>query len=213
MPAGRPPSYTHGEFVDAAIRLADEAGLNTLTMKSLGDAVGASTTAVYRYFTDKDELVAAMRDALLTPLLPAIDAAGPAPHDRLLAAAQAFRGAVRIHPCLGQVMALPARDLGSSALIPGVLLNELERLGLSGTLLVRGYQQLESFVVGSTIFDYSDAPRHLADRRERFRNVAHPTLREELATDAAVEANNEAAFSTTLRLILDALVFEQSRNS
>lgn len=213
MPAGRPPSRTHAEFVEAAIALADEFGLPALTLKSLGAAVGVSTTAVYRYFADKDELIAAMRDALLAPIPAAIDAAGPDAHDRLFAGSMAFRSCVRAHPCLGQVMAMPARDLGASILIPGVLVSELERLGLSGTLLVRAYQQLESFVVGSTIFDYADAPRHLEDRRERFMNVGHPTLRAELGTAEAVERNNEAAFAMTLRLILDALVFEEPENS
>ena len=53
MPAGRPPSRTHAEFVEAAIALADEFGLPALTLKSLGAAVGVSTPAVYRYCAER----------------------------------------------------------------------------------------------------------------------------------------------------------------
>lgn len=205
MPAGRPPSHTHGEFVAAAIRLADESGLSALTMKALGDAIGASTTAVYRYFSDKDELVAAMRDALLAPVALGLADAGDDARARIEAAALAFRNAVKSHPCLGQLMALPASDLGASALLPGVILNELERMGLRGHALVLAYQQLESFVIGSTAFDYADAPRHLEDRLVRFRNVGHPALEAETTDAAAVDRMNDEAFATTLGLLLDAI--------
>lgn len=209
MPAGRPPSHSQGEFVGAAIRLADEFGLASLTLKSLGQSVGASTTAVYRYFADKDEVMAAMRDALLDPLSAAMASAPPEPRDRIMAGALAFRAVVRAHPCLGQLMTQSATEQGSGALVPGMLMRELEHLGLTGELLVRGYQQLESFVVGATVFDFAGAPDHLADRHQRFMHVDQPDLKRYLPDAAAVGRNNDAAFDATLRTLLDALVAEQ----
>jgi AcrR family transcriptional regulator len=168
--------------------------------------MGAATTAVYRYFDNKDDLIVAMREALLIQAIPA-DSEGD-PRARLTAIALAFRATVKAHPCLSQIMGLAAVD---GEVTNGVILttaDALSKLGLSGPLLVRGYRQLESFIVGTCAFDFSDAPQHLNERLERVRRAHHPEFDAILTDTAAVEADNELAFVTTLNWILDGLVAE-----
>ena len=191
--------------MEAAIAYADEFGITTLTLKALGQALGASTTAVYRYFTDKDDLVLAMREALLLRAIPPLETAESDPIASIVGAAQAYRSTVREHPCLSHIMALPAKEGTVSAAVPRLVVSQLQKLGLSGQDLVRGYQQIESFVVGTAMFDFADAPRHLIERQERFVGLDVTEVAAVLNTPEAVQANNEAAFEASLRAILASL--------
>lgn len=209
MAPGRKPTRTREEFVQAAIRFADERGISQLTLRALGAELGAATTAVYRYFANKDDLIVAMREALLAEAIPA--STGGEARQRLTAAALAFRDTARRHPCLSQVMGLAALEGENSSGVVLFTVQGLEELGLSGTPLVRGYRQLESFVVGTSAFDFSDAPRHLDDRLERMRLLGHPDFDAELSDTAAVEVNNESAFVTSLNWLLDGLIAEANQ--
>jgi AcrR family transcriptional regulator len=206
MASGRKPTRSREEFVGAAIAFADEYGITALTLRSLGQSMGAATTAVYRYFENKDDLIVAMREALLVESVPS--GADGNPRARLMAIALAFRATVKAHPCLSQIMGLPAVD---GEVTNGVILTTsaaLSELGLSGPLLVRGYRQLESFIVGTCAFDFSDAPRHLDERLERIQRAGLPDFDAVLTDAEAVEANNELAFVTSLNWLIDGLIAE-----
>lgn len=207
MPPGRRPTHSREEYVEAAIRYADEHGLSALTLQAIGTALGVSTTAVYRYFRDKDDLIEAMREHLLGFALASADASAD-PRETILAAARAFRATAREHPCLGELMVRATLTGANSAAVPIVISGALERLGLHGPLLVRGYRQLESFVVGTAVFDFAGAPAHLSDRLAR---MARMTPREgmPMLVDAAdVDRVNEEAFEATLLLLVNALATE-----
>lgn len=210
MPAGRKPSFTCEEFLDAAIGFADAHGLEQLTLRALGVEVGASTTAVYRYFQDKEALVAAMRERLLTGIAGLVPPDDLLPEHALMAGAQAFRETVRQHPCLGQIMALPATNGHNGAAVQTYVLTQLRNLGLRGARLARGYQQIESFVAGSSMFDFADAPAHLTDRFARLEAMKDADLSAALHNPAAVDRNNEDAFTSTLRSIIGALIAESA---
>lgn len=205
MPPGRKPTRSQVEFVEAGIAFADEFGLNALTLRALGTAMGASTTAVYRYFRDKDNLIKGMREHLLGLTADSLVVAADDPVERLIAAALAYRSTVRAHPCLSQIMALPANEGDQGETVQHLVLGQLAEIGLQGPLLARGYQQVESFVVGSSMFDFADAPAHLSDRRERFTRLGHAEFEPVTKDDAAISANNEAAFEASLRAILESL--------
>mgnify|MGYP006273951693 CR=1 FL=1 len=210
MPPGRKPTRSREEFIEAALAYADAHGLEALTLKALGDALGASTTAVYRYFADKSDLIVALREHLLTDLVAGLQSSSLDPYDLLVTGALAFRRSVREHPCLGQIMTLPAFEGSNTAAVPGLIVDALARLGLSGPALVRGYQQIESYVVGSSAFDFGSAPEHLSTRRTRLASGGG-AFAELLGQDSDVADNNEAAFEASLRAILDSIVAEHAR--
>ncbi len=55
-------------IVTAALRVIDRDGLEGLTLRRLGAELGADPTAVYRHFRDKDEILLAVADSLLTAI-------------------------------------------------------------------------------------------------------------------------------------------------
>ena len=60
----RAGQYHHGDLrralIDQALRTIDEEGVEGLTLRAVGDALGVSRTALYRHFSDKQALVAAV---------------------------------------------------------------------------------------------------------------------------------------------------------
>lgn len=76
--------YHHGDLrqalIQAAVRTIDREGVEALTLRSVGAALGVSRTALYRHFADKDTLLAAVAAegfrTLHAALVGAWDAAG-----------------------------------------------------------------------------------------------------------------------------------------
>lgn len=60
----RPPSYHHGDLrralVQEAVHTIQTAGVGALTLRAVGQRLGVSRTALYRHFSDKSALLAAV---------------------------------------------------------------------------------------------------------------------------------------------------------
>src|SRR5688572_24735913 len=60
----RAGQYHHGDLrralIDQALRTIDKFGVEGLTLRSVGEALGVSQTALYRHFSSKQALVAAV---------------------------------------------------------------------------------------------------------------------------------------------------------
>src|SRR5918996_932709 len=58
----RAGQYHHGDLrralIDQALRTIDELGVEALTLRGVGEALGVSRTALYRHFSDKQTLLA-----------------------------------------------------------------------------------------------------------------------------------------------------------
>lgn len=72
--ASRPPAPVHrrgrppvdvGKVIDTALRLIDEVGIHTLTLRMLADTLGSGTATLYRHFAGKDELLTHVVDRIL----------------------------------------------------------------------------------------------------------------------------------------------------
>ena len=60
---GPKPGLTVGAIVDAAVSLADEGGLDTVSMANVAKKLGFTTMSLYRYVTSKEELLQLMWNA------------------------------------------------------------------------------------------------------------------------------------------------------
>jgi AcrR family transcriptional regulator len=60
----RAGQYHHGDLrralIDQALRIIDRHGVGGLTLRAVGEALGVSRTALYRHYSDKQSLVAAV---------------------------------------------------------------------------------------------------------------------------------------------------------
>jgi len=75
----RPGQYHHGDLrralIDQALRTIDKEGVEGLTLRGVGEALGVSRTALYRHFSDKQALVAGVaREGFRTLRLALVEA-------------------------------------------------------------------------------------------------------------------------------------------
>jgi len=61
---GPKPAHSRDEITAVAVRIADDEGLDAVSMRRVATELGAGTTSLYRYFSKKDELFELMIDAV-----------------------------------------------------------------------------------------------------------------------------------------------------
>jgi AcrR family transcriptional regulator len=136
-----------GQFVAAALRVLTDRGPE-LPMEAVAAEAGVAKPVLYRYFADKDELIAALgqfgSDLLLTRLLPAIAADLPA-RQRVRQAVDAYFSVIEENPNLYWLLARNCYSRGGAAHVArskeliasrlaGVLEDYLRVFGLDATL-------------------------------------------------------------------------------
>lgn len=141
---GPRPGQTIEGIGDAAVALADEGGLEVVSMKAVAQQLGMTTMSLYRYVDAKDELYAVMMDRAygLPPARLAtrggwrtrLDAWGRGIADTLVAHPWMVRVPITDPPVTPNVLAWTERGL--HALSPSPL---TEQEKLSSMLVVDGY--------------------------------------------------------------------------
>lgn len=141
-------------IVDAAIQLLDRSGSDGLTMRRLGEVLGADATACYRHFRDKSDLLRAIGDRLLSEVtidLP-VDADW---RPTVQVVCQRLRSALLRQPGLAAAVrdAPPLAD-GEFA-ITETLLTQFLRSGLDAQQAALAYHSVIELTVGSATIDAS----------------------------------------------------------
>jgi AcrR family transcriptional regulator len=101
---GPRPRFDVDAVVGAAIELADEQGLDALSMRSLAARLGISAMALYGYVPGKDEVLDLMLDALYARMERAPWGAGAGWRERARAVAEANRELYAAHPWAASVL-------------------------------------------------------------------------------------------------------------
>lgn len=198
-------TLTQQDFIEVATEFVDTHGLSELTMRSLGDLLGVDATACYRHFRNKDALITAMVDAMLAEVLASLPADAPSPRADLEAQMIASRRAFHVHPQLAAALTVSDGAMPSANLLSRRAIAMLETMGFSGDRLVEAYQVIESYTMGSSVYDMAAAPEHSAIRRERYRTFDSPAFDAAASSPQNVSDITEAAFVVGMNAILDQL--------
>jgi TetR/AcrR family transcriptional regulator, tetracycline repressor protein len=155
-------TLTRESIVDACLLLVEVEGEDRLTLRRLGDALGADPTAIYRHFRDKDELMRAIADRIHGTVLVDLP---DGPWDEVvrevcirLRRAHLDRPALAAHVRTGP----PLHD--NEFALTEVILRRLVEGGLSDRDAALGYHALVELTVGSAALD---APMAALDPDER----------------------------------------------
>jgi AcrR family transcriptional regulator len=166
---GRPAQLTRERIVAAVVTLLERDGVDAISTRTVGEALGVHPTALYRHFRDMDELVREAADHVLAGLLDDPDAAllddpdaapdadPDADADAALAEVvtlcRRLRVALMARPGAARVMAPgPSRKPNERALTERMLAL-LVRSGLPHEQAALAYHALVEFVVGSAAID------------------------------------------------------------
>ena len=141
------------QIVEAALAVADESGLEAVTMRAVAARVGASPMALYRHLADKEELLDGVLELVLS------EVALPDPSLswdlRLLELADGLRAVAHRHPAtMGLVFSRPGDTPGVRKAV-AVTIGALAEAGVSPSQLNRLERMLSTFVVGFALSEVS----------------------------------------------------------
>jgi AcrR family transcriptional regulator len=148
-----PARLSRDKILAAAVRLADREGLEAVTMRRLGQALGVEAMSLYKHVANKDAIL----DGLLERVLAEVELPQPGDWEtELRRAAVSMHDALARHPwACGLVMA-PASSpnaLGARIRYIEALLRTLREAGFTPTEAYYGYHALDSHAVGFTMWE------------------------------------------------------------
>lgn len=196
-------------MADAALELIDEHGLDALTLRALGQATGMHHTAVYRHFSSRNDVLAAVNAIVVQSGLDRVVTWSDDPRERLLSLIRALRAAMREHPAVTPSLLQPDAAVSISQSVvdfQSMVIGALSDMGLAGHALLIHHRLLESYVLGASVFDFGGAPGHLESRRQRMREIPDAAFEEVSRDVASIDAVNEEAFDRGLVILVDVCV-------
>jgi AcrR family transcriptional regulator len=111
------PKLTKATIVDTAIALADEEGLEALSMRHIAERMGVGAMSLYRHVANKDELIAAMTDEVAgRNTYPSAEGQNWTWRDRVRIAAEIDWALYQQHPWVLLTFAMPRYSFGPASL-------------------------------------------------------------------------------------------------
>ncbi len=194
----------------AALGLADAGGIEALTMRKLGQALGYEAMSLYNYVANKDDLLDGILDLVLDECEP------PSPtadwDTAVRRSAISVHEALRRHPWACVVLMSPDRILPARLRYMDSLLGRLREAGFSADTTYHAYHVLDAHIFGFSFWQssHSYAAADVSDMVAMFAQLIpadeYPYLHEhgqQHLTEGPL--HDVSAFEFGLDLILDGL--------
>jgi TetR/AcrR family transcriptional regulator, tetracycline repressor protein len=171
---GRPPRVSRDQILAAALKIVDAHGLERLTMRRLGAALGVDPMAVYGHVSDKAALFDGLVELVLAEVqLPALTGAWA---EDLRAVARAARTTFLAHPHVVPLLGTrPPITQPAFALVEAITSILLE-VGLSEEQAADGFDCVGRLVIGHALAEAGRPPGGDVDGGEQEHRQAQETL-------------------------------------
>ena len=194
----------------AALELVDEGGLESLSMRKLGQKLGFEAMSLYNHVANKDDVIDGILDLVLAESDP------PAPdadwEASIRASAVSVHDALRRHPWSSAALMEPDRVRPARLRYMDSLLGRLREGGFSAETTYHAYHVLDGHIFGFALWEaaHTFTEEDAANMREAFDRVItpdeYPHLREHGEQHFTDGPHHEvSAFEFGLDLILDGL--------
>jgi AcrR family transcriptional regulator len=194
----------------AALELADEGGIESLTMRKLGQALGFEAMSLYHHVADKDDVLDGVLDLVLAESEP------PSPtgdwDDAIRASAISVHDALRRHPWSCPLLMSPGRIRPARLRYMDLLLGRLREAGFSPETTYHAYHVLDGHIFGFSLWEAShtysaeEASNFAATFAQTITADAYPYLHEHAQQHFSEGTHREvSAFEFGLDLIVDGL--------
>ena len=197
--------------VDAAVAFADERGIETLSMRKLGEAVGVEAMSLYNHVANKDDLLDGMIDLVFAEI--ALPSGEDGWRSGMRRRANAVRTALSRHPWAVGLMESRTSPGPANLRHHDAVIGCLRQAGFSVELTAHAYSALDSYIYGFAMqernlpFDTPEQTSELAQAiMAQFPVDAYPHLAElaiEHVLQPGYDYGNEFEFG--LELLLDGL--------
>jgi AcrR family transcriptional regulator len=196
--------------VRAAMDLADESGIESVTMRELGRRLGVEAASLYNHVAGKDDLLDGMVDLVVAEIdLPSGDVGW---QDAMRRRAVSAREVFERHRWAAGLIDSRGRSGPSSLAYADRVLCTLLRAGFSPRLAASAFLALDSYIYGFERQRSNIAPLEDEDAAEVAQEVlaaipegAYPSLARVAMQYAEEPYDDDAAFDFGLNLILDGL--------
>ena len=199
---------TRLRILEAALALVDREGADALTMRRLGDEVGAAAMSLYNHIPGRDALLDGLSEVLVGGI-PA-EPFGNEPREQLRRFASGIRGVALAHPDAFRLVGMRPLHTPQAFRPVEVALGALRAFGLADDEAVHGYRALVSFARGYALAEIGGftleaaqiGPQAPVDPDD-LRAEGLPNLAE--LSSHLLHPEHEAAFAFGLDSILDGL--------
>jgi AcrR family transcriptional regulator len=145
-------------ILDAALLVADEHGLDAVTMQAVAQRLAVTPMALYRHMDSKQALLDGLVERLLTSFpLPPAD--GPWA-DRLIATAAAIRSTARQHPAVFPLLLTRPAMTPAARGVRDFVQAALREAGLDGAAAARAERLMSTTVLGFAASEAAGRFRH-----------------------------------------------------
>jgi AcrR family transcriptional regulator len=230
-PGARRARFSREQIAEMALRIADEEGIDAVSMRRVAGELGAGTMTLYHYVRTKDELLALMDNAIMGELIVPDDELSTDWREALSQIARRSRAALLRHPWA-------LEGVGDSYIGPNAIRHMEQSIAavsaIEGDFAVKFeiVEMIDEYVFGSAIHgSRSPGPEDPEDQQE-WRDRAFEFIEEQIATGdyphltavippgglaelwATLEAANsdEERFERGLRRVLDGIQLELERS-
>ncbi len=156
---------TEVHIIRAAIELVDKSGMENLSMRRLAAVFGVKPMALYYYFKDKEALIHAMINDVLSECDLRMKDNW---EDSLWSFCSSLRAVARKHPAVFLAAMVYDKTVVADFAIAEAFLNALCAGGLEPGSAVRGYHTLLTFVTGFAVDEISGLLYTFAGEQEAF---------------------------------------------
>jgi AcrR family transcriptional regulator len=154
----------------AALELVDEQGIEALSMRKLGQALGYEAMSLYNHVANKDDLLSGILDLVLAEMeLPEADGGLPG----IRASAISAHEALKRHPWAASMLMSPAGIRPARIAYMDALLAALRSSGLSAKTTYHAYHALDAHIIGFSLWasTHGKMPEHIEDARAWFEEM------------------------------------------
>jgi AcrR family transcriptional regulator len=208
-PVARVP-LNRDRVLEAAIRLADEGGIEAISMRKLGQALGVEAMSLYNHVANKDDILSGIVEIVESGIeLPSADAEW---RQALRMTAISAHDVFEEHPWAASLTLSADGSRPARWRYMNAVLRCLREAGFSAETTDLAYHALESHIAGYTLWaaqlevDDAELPDLAATFLEQFAGDEFPYVVEHVEQHLMKRSpENPGAFAFGLDLILDGL--------
>lgn len=170
MATTRRKPLSRERILDTALAIVDEEGIEALSMRKLGQALGYEAMSLYNHIANKDDLLNGILDLVLAEMeQPDPDGGLPA----IRTAALSAHGALKRHPWGANMLMSPGRIRPARIAYMEALLASLRGAGLSAETTYHAYHVLDAHIIGFSLWasTHGKMPAHIEDARAWFEEM------------------------------------------
>src|SRR3954465_1998678 len=149
MATTRRKPLSRERILDTALAILDEEGIEALSMRKLGQALGYEAMSLYNHVANKDDLLDGILDLVLAEMDPPDPEGGIA---AIRSSSLAAHEALRRHPWAAGLLMTPTRIRPARLEFMNALLGALRNAGFSPEPTYHAYHVLDAHIIGFSLW-------------------------------------------------------------